>query len=234
MGTLHIGCEKEDMAEVVLMPGDPLRAKYIAENFLTDYKQINTIRNMFGYTGYYKGKKVTIMASGMGIPSMGIYSYELYKFFDVKKIIRIGTCGSDKKEVKVGDIVLADSAYSISTFGEVVKPGAGNIMEASKDLTNMISNKALEINLDIKRGMIYTSDVFDVYIDTSKIINGKDVLVSEMETYGLFIIASLLNKEAASVLTVVDSKFEDKIISSEDREKSLNDMIKLVLEAILS
>jgi len=232
MGTMHIGCDKEDMAEVVLMPGDPLRAKYIAEHFLTEYKLINTIRNMFGYTGYYQGKKVTVIASGMGIPSMGIYSYELYKFFDVKKIIRIGTCGSDKEEIKVGDIILADSAYSISTFGEVVKPGASNIMEASKELTNMIGNKALEINLNIKRGMIYTSDVFDVYIDTSKIIADKDVLVSEMETYGLFIIASILNREAASVLTVVDSKFEDRVISPEDREKSLNDMIKLVLEAI--
>ncbi len=232
MGTIHIESAKEDIAEIVLMPGDPLRAKYIAENFLTNYKEVNHTRNMLGYTGYYKDKRVTVFASGMGIPSMGIYSYELFKFYDVKKIIRIGTCGSNKEEIKVGDVILADSAYSESSFGEIVTPGIGKIIESSKELTDNIYQKALSNNLNIKRGMVYTSDVFDVYFDTSKILAGKNLLVSEMEAYGLFFIAKYLNKEATAILTVVDSKFEDKIISSEDRETALNNMIKLALEAI--
>ena len=232
MGTIHIGSTKEDIAEIVLMPGDPLRAKYIAENFLTDYKEVNHTRNMLAYTGYYNGKRVTVFPSGMGIPSVGIYSYELYKFYDVNKIIRIGTCGSNKEDIKVGDVVLADAAYSESSFGEIITPGTGKVMEASKDLTDKIYQIGTNNNLNVKRGMIYTSDIFDVYFDTSKIIAGKNLLVSEMEAYGLFFIAKYLNKEAATILTVVDSKYEEKVVTPEEREKALNDMIKLALESI--
>ncbi len=232
MGTIHIESAKEDIAEIVLMPGDPLRAKYIAENFLTNYKEVNHTRNMLAYTGYYNGKRVTVFPSGMGIPSMGIYAYELYKFYDVNKIIRIGTCGSNKIDVKVGDIVLADASYSESSFGEVIKPGTNKIMEASKDLTDKIFQTGINNNLNIKRGTIYTSDVFDVYFDISRITNNKDLLVSEMEAYGLFFIANYLNKEAAAILTVVDSKYENEIISPENREKALNEMIKLALDSI--
>lgn len=232
MGTIHIESTKEDIADIVLMPGDPLRAKYIAETFLTDYKEVNHTRNMLAYTGYYNGKRVTIFPSGMGIPSVGIYAYELYKFYDVKQIIRIGTCGSNKENIKVGDVILADAAYSESSFGDVITPGTGKIMESSKDLTDKIYEAALNSNLNIKRGMIYTSDVFDVYFDISRITNNKDLLVSEMEAYGLFFIANYLNKEAATILTVVDSKYETNIIAPEDREKALNEMIKLALDTI--
>ncbi len=234
MGTIHIESNKEDIAEIVLMPGDPLRAKYIAENFLTDYKLVNKVRNMFGYTGFYKGKKVTVFASGMGIPSVGIYSYELYKYYDVKKIIRIGTCGSNKEEIRVGDVVLASSAYSESTFAKVITQVDEKVMPASVDLNNLIEKTANLKNMPIKKGMVYTSDVFDVYFNIDHILNGKDLLISEMETYGLFFIAKYLNKEAASLLTVVDSKFQkDVIITPEEREKNLNEMIELALESII-
>ena len=120
MATPHIESKKEDIAKIVLMPGDPLRAKYIAENFLEDAKLINTVRNMYGYTGKYKNRKVTVFASGMGIPSIGIYSYELYKFYDVEKIVRIGTCGSFNKDIKVLDVVLSSGAYCKSYFDELL------------------------------------------------------------------------------------------------------------------
>jgi purine-nucleoside phosphorylase len=232
MGTIHIESVKEDIAEIVLMPGDPLRAKYIAENFLTNYKEVNHTRNMLAYTGYYNDKRVTVFPSGMGIPSMGIYAYELYKFYDVNKIIRIGTCGSNKIDIKVGDIILVDASYSESSFGEVIKPGTSKVIEASKDLTDKIYQTGINNNLNIKRGTVYTSDVFDVYFDISRITNNKDLLASEMEAYGLFFIANYLNKEAAAILTVVDSKYENEIISPENREKALNEMIKLALDSI--
>ncbi|HOP65658.1 MAG TPA: purine nucleoside phosphorylase DeoD-type, partial [Bacilli bacterium] len=130
------------------------------------------------------------------------------------------------------DLVLADSAYSESTFGKIIDQNTPKIIKASEELTNKIDTTAQNLNLSIKKGMIYTSDIFDVYFDISYILNGKDLLASEMESYGLFFIANYLKKEASTILTVVDSKFEDKIISPEDREKSLNDMIKLALESI--
>ena len=118
MATPHIEARKEDIAKIVLMPGDPLRAKMIAETYLDNYRLVNTVRNIFAYTGIYKGKEVTIFASGMGIPSVGIYSYELFKFYDVDSIIRIGTCGANCEEVKILDVILAESSYSLSTFAK--------------------------------------------------------------------------------------------------------------------
>ena len=140
MATAHIESRKEDIGEIVLLPGDPLRAKYIAENFLEDYKLVNSVRNMYAYTGYYKGKMVTVFSSGMGIPSVGIYAYELFKFYDVKKIIRIGTCGTIHKDVKLLDVVLADSAYSVSTFPLLFDGDTDKEHPASSLLNNLISN----------------------------------------------------------------------------------------------
>ena len=160
--SIHIEAEKNDIAENVLMPGDPLRAKYIAENFLTDVKEINKIRNMLGYTGYYKGKRVTVMGSGMGIPSIGIYSYELYTFYDVKKIIRIGTAGSLDKNVRVNDIVLATSSYSPSSFAYVWGKDVRNIINSSEKLNNKIVETSQKLKMNIKVGTILTADVFTV------------------------------------------------------------------------
>ena len=138
MATAHIESNLEDIAPIVLMPGDPLRAKYIAENFLEDAKLINKVRNMFGYTGTYKGKKVTVFASGMGIPSIGIYSYELYKFYNVQKIIRIGTCGSFNKDIKLLDVVLSSGAYCKSYFDVLLDGVDIDFIQSSDELNRKI------------------------------------------------------------------------------------------------
>ncbi len=235
--TAHIESKKEDIAKIVLMPGDPLRAKYIAENFLEDYKLINSVRNIFGYTGYYKGVRVTVFASGMGIPSIGIYAYELYKFYDVETIIRIGTCGTIHKDVKLLDIILATSAYSLNNFPLLFDGDTDKEYQSTTNLNKKIILKAIELGNSIKSGKILTSDVFDPYVDHEKFMNNfpKDnFLASEMEAFCLFYLAHKLNKEATCLLTVVDSKYDKRSLTSEERQTSLNDMIKLALEATIN
>ncbi len=235
--TAHIESKKEDIAEIVLMPGDPLRAKYIAENFLEDYKLVNSVRNIFGYTGYYKGTKITVFASGMGIPSIGIYAYELYQFYDVKKIIRIGTCGTVHKDVKLLDVVLATSAYSLNTFPLLFDGDTDKEYASSKELNEEIMNKAKELGTSIKSGKIITSDVFDPYVDHEKFISNfpdEDFLASEMEAFCLFYLAHKLGREATCLLTVVDSKYDKRSLSSEERQTSLNEMIHLALESVIN
>lgn len=233
--TVHIESKKEDIAEVVLMPGDPLRAKYIAENFLTDYKLVNKVRNMYGYTGYYKGKKITVFASGMGIPSIGIYSYELYKFYDVKKIIRIGTSGSFNKNIKVLDVVLSSGAYSKTYFPKLFDGKEVDYISSSENLNNDIKNTADSLHIPLKIGKTITSDVFDLYssslLEFRSNFPSDDFLSVEMEAFGLFFIANKLKREASCLMTVVDSFYDKKSLSSEERETSLNRMITLALES---
>ncbi len=234
--TAHIESKKEDIADVVLMPGDPLRAKYIAEHFLKDYKLINSVRNIYGYTGYYKDKKVTVFSSGMGIPSIGIYAYELYHFYDVKKIIRIGTCGTMHPDVKLLDVVLGTSSYSLNTFPLLFDGDTDKEYSSTDSLNKTIISKAKELNINIHAGKILTTDVFDPYVDQNKFMSNfpkEDYMASEMEAFGLYYLAQKLNKEATCLLTVVDSKFDKRGLTSEEREKSLNDMITLALEATL-
>lgn len=234
--SIHIEAKKEDIADVVLMPGDPLRAKYIAENFLSDVKLINDVRNMLGYTGYYKGKRVTVMGSGMGIPSIGIYSYELFTDYDVKKIIRIGTGGSLNENIKLMDVVLAKNSYSPSSFAYVWGQNVNNVINSSEELNNTILNTANKLKIDINYGTIMTADVFTVYADINhildKIPSHLDILGNEMEAFGLFHVANMCGKEATCLMTIVDSKYDDRIISQEEKEKNLNDMILLALESI--
>lgn len=237
MATPHIGCEKSDIAETVLMPGDPLRAKYIAENFLEDAKLINEVRNMFGYTGTYKGKRVTVFASGMGIPSIGIYSYELYKYYDVKNIIRIGTCGSFNKDIKLLDVILSSGAYCKSYFDQLLDGVDLDFIQSSAELNRKIMNAAKIKGLNLKYGKTITSDVFDLYCDDEEKFRGNypdmEFLSVEMEAFGLFYVAKKLGKEATCLMTVVDSLFDKRSLTSEDREKSLNDMITLALDSVL-
>jgi len=237
MSTAHIESKKEDIASIVLMPGDPLRAKYVAENFLTDYKLVNTVRNMYAYTGTYKGKRVTVFASGMGIASIGIYAYELYKFYDVEKIIRIGTCGTNSRDIKLLDIVLAEQAYSLNNFPQLFDGDKEKEYNASEILNNAIKSKASELNLKLHCGKIITSDVFDPYVDYDKYMSNfpsENFLANEMESFALFYLAKKLNKDAACLLTVVDSHFDPMKITSEQRQTSLNTMISLALESITS
>jgi len=235
MGTPHIEAAIGDIAEVVLMPGDPLRAKMISEKYLTEVKQINKVRNMFGYTGYYKGKRVTVMGSGMGMPSMGIYSYELYNFYNVKKIIRIGTFGAYKEELKVLDLVLVDHAYSETNYAYSTSNFKESVIEASKELTEQIENKSKELNMKIRKGTIMSSDSFysptpeDIW---NRIPKELDVLGVEMEAFALFHNAKILGKEAACLVTVSDNLKTKQEISSEAREKSLFEMIELALESV--
>ena len=219
------------------MPGDPLRAKYIAENFLEDAKLINTVRNMFGYTGKYKGRRVTVFASGMGIPSIGIYSYELYKFYDVEKIIRIGSCGSFNENIKLLDVVLSTGAYCKSYFDELLDGVDLDFIQSSNELNRQIMNKAKERQVDLKVGKTITSDVFDLYCDDENKFRNHfpdmSFLAVEMEAFGLFYIANKLGKEATALMTVVDSLYDKRSLSSEYRKKSLNDMIEMALESII-
>ena len=237
MSTAHIESNLEDIAEVVLMPGDPLRAKYIADNFLSEAKLINKVRNMFGYTGYYKGKKVTVFASGMGIPSIGIYSYELYKFYNVKKIIRIGTCGSFHKDIKLLDVILSEGAYCLSYFPKLLDGGDTNYIKSSESLNEKIKSVSLEMGNEIKIGKTITSDVFDVYCDDKESFRsnfkGDDFLSVEMEAFGLYYIADKLGREATCLMTVVDSLFDKRSLTSQERETSLNKMIEIALESII-
>ena len=235
--TAHIESRLEDIAPIVLMPGDPLRAKYIAEKFLEDAKLINTVRNMFGYTGTYKGKRVTVFASGMGIPSIGIYSYELYKFYNVEKIIRIGTCGSFDENIKLLDVILSTGAYCKSHFDELLDGVDIDFIQSSDEINRSIMNTAKVKNIDLKVGKTITSDVFDLYCDSKEKFkeNFPDMnfLGVEMEAFGLFYIAKKLEREASCLMTVVDSLFDKRSLSSEEREKSLDEMITLALESII-
>ena len=237
--TPHNEAKKEQIAKNVIMPGDPLRAKYIAENYLENYKLVNKVRNMYAYTGTYKGKEITVMASGMGMASIGIYALELYKFYDVDNIIRLGTCGANNKDVKILDVIVADSSYTLSTFGELFDGFMEKTIPASEKLNEIIENKAKELNITIKKGKIISSDIFDPYIDDVKKYqdnyeNFAETLASEMEAFALFLMAKKYNKDAACVLTVVDSIYDEKVVSSADREKSLDDAIKLTLETLIS
>ena len=230
--TPHIKCNKEDISKIVLMPGDPLRAKFIAQTYLKDYKLVNSVRNMLAYTGFYKGKKITVFSSGMGMASMGIYCYELYKFFDVKYIIRIGSCGSTDKDVKLLDTILSTSSYTETNFSYTYSSVNVNEVNSSEYLNNIIINN----NKNIKRGKTVCSMVFDAYIDNQDEYNKRlpqNVLAVEMEAFALFYIAKLLNKEATCLLTVSDSLHDKKQISSGDRQLKLKEMIEIALEASL-
>ena len=237
MEPVHIVTDKENISELVLMPGDPLRAKFIAENFLQDAVLVNDVRNMLGFTGYYKGKRITVMGSGMGIPSMGIYSYELAKFYGVKKIIRIGSAGTLDENIKVRDLVVATSAKSLSTMAVSFSGDESKEMFASSTLIDNIKKCEEQIDSKVHFAPILTSDIFDVYSDITRtldLVGFKNPSAVEMEAFGLYYIGKITGMEVAAIVTIVDSKFTpDIVLSSEERETSLNDMITLALEAII-
>ena len=237
MEPVHIVTAKENVSELVLMPGDPLRAKYIANNFLENATLINDVRNMLGFTGFYKGKRITVIGSGMGIPSMGIYSYELAKFYGVKKIIRIGSAGSMNPKVKLRDLVVGTSAKSASTFALCFGGDESNEMSASPTLIEDIRACADSMKSNVIFDDILTSDIFDVYSDierTMKLVGCTDPSAVEMEAFGLYYIGKITGIDVAAIVTVVDSKYTPEVVlTSEERETSLNDMITLALEAII-
>ena len=237
--TPHIEAKKSEIAKTVLMPGDPLRAKYIAENFLQDYKLVNKVRNIYAYTGKYKGKEITVMASGMGIPSMGIYAYELYKVYEVENIIRIGSCGGYSDSLDLFDTILVDKSYTESNFAYTFNEEKCNISSATEKINNIIEKTAKDSNIKYVKGNVLCSDCFDLYIPKLNELLGRlpkdlNIIAAEMESFVLFYLANLLNKQAACLLTVVDIPTKKNQISSEEREKNLNNMIELALESSLN
>lgn len=231
--------DKSDIAQLVLMPGDPLRAKYIAENFLDDSKCVTSVRNMLGFTGFYKGKKITVMGSGMGMPSMGIYAFELFHYFNVEKIIRIGTCGAVSPKANINDMILSDKVYSESNFAYTFNNYRERIVVADPSLNKSVMEAANELSLNgnLHVGMLTTMDVFGPYIDFERVLGriprNLDILGEEMEAFGLIHIANSMGRKATAIATVVDSKYSNVVLTIEQRQTSLNNMIKLALEAII-
>jgi purine-nucleoside phosphorylase len=234
---IHIKCAKGDIASNVLMPGDPLRAKYIAEKFLDNPKLVTSVRNMYGYTGTYKGVPVTIMGSGMGMPSMSIYAFELFYYFDVKKVIRIGTCGVVTPDISVPEIIVGDSSYSLSNFAYNYDSSETHMEYPDNALVAKIKEVANNQNKSIKVGTILTCDAFGPYINMDNVLKRipSDVhpIAEEMESYALLHVAKTFKRSAAAIVTAVDSKFSDVVLSVEDRERSLDAMILLALDAII-
>ena len=233
--TPHNMCDdKSKIAKTVLMPGDPLRAKYIAENFLTDVIEINTVRNNLGYTGYYKGKRITVMSSGMGMPSIGIYSYELYNFYDVDTIVRIGSAGSYDKEYKIYDTILVKDAYSDSTYAKCAFGYKTKILKPTKDINKQLKKIAKKAKIELKETRIYSSDVFyssdpGRWVDIKKKYKAMAV---EMESFALFANALASGKNAACLLTISDSLVTGAETTAMERERLLNNMIKISLETL--
>ncbi|MBE0701223.1 MAG: purine-nucleoside phosphorylase [Acholeplasmataceae bacterium] len=232
--TPHIDLENKDLiAKTVLMPGDPLRAKYIAETFLTKVVQINTVRNMLGYTGYFNKKKVTVMGSGMGMPSIGIYSYELFKFYDVEKIIRIGSCGAYSKDLNLYDVVLVEQSYSESSYAKTMGVTSRKVLPANKSLNNRIKAAALKLNIPIHPAIVHSSDVFyRLDGDFNDIREKHGALAVEMESFALFANAKALNKKAACLLTVSDSLVTKEATSSIERQEAFTKMMEIALHSI--
>jgi len=228
--TPHIKAEKGDFAKTVLMPGDPKRAKFVAENFLRDAKLVNDVRGVQGYTGYYKDKRVSVMASGMGMPSIGIYSYELFKFFDVENIIRIGSAGAMNENVKVRDIVLVQGASTDSNYGhQYALPGTyANV--CNYELLESAVNTAREKGYNFHVGNVLSTDVFYSELDTLSLWGKMGVLAVEMEAAALYMNAARLNKRALAILTVSDHLKTGESLSSDEREKSFKEMMTLALE----
>lgn len=235
MTTPHNKAAENAIAPVVLMPGDPLRAQYIAANYLEDTVLFNDVRGMLGYTGTYKGRPVSVMGSGMGIPSIGIYSWELYTRYNVEAIIRIGSCGAYSNDLHVFDLVLADSAYSESTYALTMSGDENMIQFPDPQLFAAVEAQSKKLGLDLTEARFHSSDVFynqiEQPVEDAKALGCK---VVEMESFGLFHNARVCNKKAAALCTVSDSFVYEEEATPEQRERSFDSMIRLALETAVS
>lgn len=236
MATPHISASTGAFAKTLLMPGDPLRAKFIAETFLTNPQLVTSVRNILGYTGTYKGVPVSVMASGMGMPSIGIYSWELFRFYGVENIIRIGSAGSYRDWLNVMDVTLAESAVSESSFARVQGGETSHSLKPSETLNAAIQKKAKELGIVLKMSVVHSSDVF--YSDPSQGTwqdiaerTGSDCV--EMESFALFHNAHVLGKQAACLLTISDSFVNHVELTSEQRQNSFTEMMRLALETAI-
>ena len=235
MATPHIGANKGDIAETILLPGDPLRAKYIAETFLEDVVQYNNVRGMLGFTGTYKGKKVSVQGTGMGVPSIGIYTHELINEYGVKNLIRIGTAGSIQENIKIRDVVIAMSASTDSAINKLRFNGADYAPTASSELFLKAHEIGVKKGLSMKAGNVLTSDTFygddpEAWKKWAKF----GVLCVEMETAQLYTTAAKFGVNALTLLTISDSLVTGEVTSAEERQTTFNDMIEVALESALN
>lgn len=230
--SLHISARAGEIAPVVLLAGDPLRAKFIADNFLQDPQLVSSTRNMYFFTGQYNGKTVTVGASGMGCPSIGIYSYELYKEYNVECIMRIGTCGAYLPETKVYDLINAERAYSESTYAKSAFGYPGDHFYHQGNMYGIINDTAKDMNIPMMKGPIHSGDPFyRAAPGLPEIAVENNLLAAEMEAFALFANAMYFKKTAACLLTVSDNIVTHTMITPEEREKSLQVMMKLALES---
>lgn len=232
--TPHIACtDKEMIAETILLPGDPLRAKFIADNFLEDVVQFNGVRNMLGYTGTYKGKRISVMGSGMGMPSIGIYSYELIHFYGVKNLIRIGSCGAIREDVKIRDVIIGMGACTNSNFASQYNLPGTFAPIASWDLLNKAVTVANEKGVDVKVGNILSSDIFyDADPNSWKKWSAMGVMGVEMEAAALYMNAAKAGVNALCILTVSDSLVTHEATTAEERQNTFTTMMEIALEVV--
>lgn len=234
--TPHIACKDEGLiAKTVLLPGDPLRAKFIADTFLTDVTCFNTVRNMFGYTGKYNGKLISVMGSGMGMASLGIYVYELYSFYGVENIVRIGSAGAYSSDLNVYDTVLVKDAWSETTFAKTAFGFAEDVMASNDKLNAYLKEQAQALGIKLKEGRAHSSDVFyhlDPSFSWEKVRDEKGCGAVEMESFALFATARALNKKATCLLTISDSFVTHEVTTSEERQNSFTNMMKIALSLV--
>ncbi|WP_445491145.1 purine-nucleoside phosphorylase [Niallia sp. 03133] len=229
--SVHIGAKENEIAETVLLPGDPLRAKYIAETFLENATCYNEVRNMFGYTGTYKGKRISVQGTGMGVPSISIYINELMASYNVQNLIRVGTCGAIQQDVKVRDVILAMSASTDSQMNRLTFGGVDFAPTANFELLKKAYDTGVEKGLSLKVGNVFTADMF--YNDNSELEKWAkyQILAIEMESAALYTLAAKYNRKALSVLTVSDHILTGEETSADERQTTFNDMIEVSLEA---
>lgn len=229
----HIGAKQGDIAETILLPGDPLRAKYIAENFFENVQCYNEVRGMLGFTGTYKGKRVSVQGTGMGVPSISIYIHELMNEYGVQNLIRVGTCGAIQKDVKVRDVILAMTSSTNSQMNRINFGTVDYAPTASFDLLKKAYDAGIEKGLKLKVGNVFTSDVF--YNENAELEKWAQygILAIEMETTALYTLAAKFGRNALSVLTVSDHILTGEETTAEERQTTFNDMIEVALEAAL-
>ena len=234
MSTPHNEANLGEIAKTVIMPGDPMRAKYIAENYLDNYKLVNKVRGMYAYTGYYKNKRITVMAHGMGNPSIGIYSYELFKFYDVDNIIRVGSAGALTDKIKLKSVLLAEKVYSKSNYAKIQNGSDDIVLSSSEILNDQIISTARENNINVLKSVVYCSDAF--YNETEKpniLFDEYGCSAVEMESFALFHNARVLNKRATCILTISDNLVTKEKLSAMERQTGFDEMIKLALNSTL-
>lgn len=230
MGTPHNKAEARDIAKVVLMPGDPLRAKYIAETYLTEVKCFNSVRNMLGFTGKYKGKELSVMGGGMGIPSISIYSYELYKFYDVDTIIRIGSAGALQEDIALKDIVMAQGACTDSRFAYQYELPGTFAPIADFSLLEKAVAEARALEIPFKVGNVVSSDIFyNAFPDVAKKWADMGALCLEMEAAALYMNAAKLKKKALAILSISDHIIKGTELSAEERQTGFSNMMEIAL-----